>query len=71
MITLYFTTSINCGGCVAAVTPYLQTLSFITSWDVDTDNPQKILTVTGNNLQQEEIIAIIEKAGFSIQPMVV
>ncbi len=67
MDTLHFTTSINCGGCIAAVTPFLQTLDSVQSWHVDTDNPQKILTITGIDLQEDYIVAIVEKAGFSIK----
>ena len=69
METLHFTTSINCGGCVAAVTPYLQSLQSVQSWHVDTDNPQKILTISGTDLQENHIIATVEKAGFSIKRM--
>lgn len=69
MDTLHFTTSINCGGCVAAVTPYLQSLQSVQSWHVDTDNPQKILTISGTDLQENHIIETVEKAGFSIKRM--
>ncbi|MBN8575008.1 MAG: heavy-metal-associated domain-containing protein [Candidatus Kapabacteria bacterium] len=69
MDTLHFTTSINCGGCVAAVTPYLQSLHSVHSWHVDTDSPKKILTITGDNLQEDHIVETVEKAGFTIKRM--
>ena len=45
METLKFKTNINCGGCIATVTPVLNTLEGIFKWDVDTANREKILTV--------------------------
>ena len=32
---LKFKTSINCGGCIAKVTPYLDSVKGITKWEVD------------------------------------
>lgn len=69
MKTLYFTTSINCGGCIASVKPYLDSVSNINKWNVDTENPQKILTVHGIDIQENEVMSQVEKAGFSIKPM--
>lgn len=45
METLQFKTNINCGGCVAKVTPGLNETEGICHWNVDTNNPNKILTV--------------------------
>ncbi len=40
-------------GCVAAVTPHLNANNEIKSWEVDTANPQKVLTVETENLSDE------------------
>jgi len=50
MATLQFKTNINCGGCIARVTPRLNEVKGISSWKVDTDNPDKILTVETETL---------------------
>jgi copper chaperone len=50
METLKFKTNIKCGGCVATVTPYLNKFSDIEKWEVDTQNPDKILTIVGKPL---------------------
>jgi len=68
METVQFKTNINCGGCVAKVTPKLNETKGIITWKVDTDNPDKVLTVETDNLPREAIIEIVKKAGFSISP---
>ncbi len=69
MEALKFKTNINCSGCVAAVTPFLNEEKNIQSWQVDIRNPDKILSVEGNNLKEEEVIKTVEKAGYKIQPL--
>ena len=69
METLKFKTNIKCGGCVATVTPFLNQEKSIEKWQVDTNNPNKILTVEGSTVNEEEVIEAIEKAGFKIEPL--
>lgn len=69
MPTLKFKTTINCGGCVRAVTGPLNEESEITSWQVDTENPNKILTVQGENVQPAQVIRAVQEAGFEIEPV--
>ena len=63
MKTLKFKTNINCSGCVATVTPYLNAQKEIESWNVETTNPQKVLTVQ-SALGADEIIGVLVKAGY-------
>ena len=65
-----FKTNINCGGCVAKVTPALNENSDIKEWNVDTVNPAKVLTVQTESLGKEDVKAIIEKAGFKAESLV-
>jgi len=69
MSTLQFKTNINCGGCVARVTPRLNETKGILSWKVDTDHPDKILTVETGTLGSENIIEVVKKVGFNIEPL--
>ncbi len=62
-----FKTNINCGGCIAKVTPLLNADPNIKEWKVDTDNPNKILTVETENLKEEDIKALVQKAGFKAE----
>ena len=67
MKTLRFTTNINCGGCLKAVTPALNQQVGTGNWQVDTANPSKILTITSATLTPEEVVHAVEQAGFRIQ----
>ena len=69
MKTLQFKTNINCGGCIARVTPRLNETKGIVTWKVDTDNPDKILTVETETLSNEPIVEAVKKLGFQIQPL--
>lgn len=66
MEKLQFKTNINCGNCIKAVTNFINDVEGIQSWKVDTDNPDKILTVEGD-LQATAVIEAIEDAGFDIE----
>ncbi|MDQ4139814.1 MAG: heavy-metal-associated domain-containing protein [Bacteroidota bacterium] len=69
MEALKFKTNINCSGCVAAVTPFLNKEKNIEKWQVDIQNPDKILTVEGNTVKKEEVLEAVEKAGYKITPL--
>jgi len=64
MKTLKFKTNVNCGGCIATVTPYLNKLSGLDKWSVDTTNPNKILTVETPDLDAQVIIEVLKEAGY-------
>jgi copper chaperone len=70
MNTLKFTTNIKCGGCIAKVAPYLNNTKGISKWEVDTTNPQKVLSVETSELLETEIVSIIKNAGFSATKLV-
>lgn len=69
METLKFKTNINCGGCVAKVTPELNATEGICRWNVDTNNSNKILTVETDNLSKKEVMDVVKKAGFKIEEL--
>jgi hypothetical protein len=66
METLKFKTNINCGGCIAKVTPFLNSDTTIKKWQVDTVSPDKILSVEGSHLKAESITAKVKEAGFKV-----
>jgi copper chaperone len=67
METLKFKTNINCGGCIKAVTPFLEKTQGIQSWKVDTENPEKILTVEAEGIDAQQVKGVVEKAGFTAE----
>lgn len=64
---LQFKTNLNCGGCVAKVKPGLDSAVGASNWSVDTDNPEKTLTVNAKGITEEEIIAIVKSKGFTAE----
>jgi copper chaperone len=64
-----FKTNIMCGSCIAKLTPYLDADNEIKSWEVDTANPQKVLTVEAENLSDENIREIVKKAGYKAETL--
>ncbi len=64
-----FKTTINCSGCVAAVKPHLEKLEGLASWTVDTDDKDKILSVSLAGATGEEVVESVKKAGFQIEPI--
>ncbi|RAU81803.1 heavy-metal-associated domain-containing protein [Pontibacter arcticus] len=69
MKDLKFKTNINCGGCIEKVTPVLDNTQGIAEWAVDTAVKEKILTVKTDSLSENEVIAVVEKAGFKAQTL--
>ena len=68
MPTQQFKTTINCANCLRAITPALNAEPAIISWQVDTSNPDKILTMT-TELSAAQVVALVEEAGFEAQPL--
>ncbi|WP_345232704.1 heavy-metal-associated domain-containing protein [Hymenobacter saemangeumensis] len=68
MKTLKFKTNINCGNCIRAVTPTLNEQVGAGNWQVDTANPDKILTINSDSVDTEKVKAAVKEAGFEIQP---
>ena len=67
--TLKFKTNINCGGCVAKVTPFLNDADGICHWEVDTTNKDKILSVHSEDITEEEVIQKVQEAEFKIETL--
>lgn len=63
---LKYQTNLNCSSCVAAVKPHLDNDTTITSWSVDTNDPNKVLTVEGANVSESEIKRYVADAGFKV-----
>ncbi|WP_165041409.1 heavy-metal-associated domain-containing protein [Dysgonomonas sp. ZJ709] len=65
--TFTFKTNINCGGCIAKVTPDMDKAENLKSWSVETGNPNKVLTVVSNGITKQEIIDLVKSNGFDIE----
>ena len=67
MKTVRFKTNMKCSGCIETVTPFLNDVEQIKKWEVDTNSPDKILTVEFDGTNEEVIIAKVQQAGFKIE----
>jgi len=68
MKTQKFKTNINCGNCLAKVTPILNAESRIKSWDVDLKSEDRLLTVESEDMSAEDVFKTVIKAGFLAKP---
>ncbi len=62
-----FKTNIMCGSCVAKITPHLNENDKIKNWTVDTQNPNKVLTIETDILSEENVKEVIQNAGFNAE----
>ncbi len=69
MNKLTFKSNINCEACVAKVTPILNENPHIKNWEVDTQNPNKILIVEGENIDTNKLAISLEKIGYKIESL--
>lgn len=68
MQTAQFKTTIKCSGCVANATSHLNKAAGENNWEVDVQNPQKVLTVKAEgNINEEEIIKAVKEAGYKAE----
>ena len=67
MSILKFKTNIKCSGCIATVTPFLNSLNTINNWEVDTLDPDKILTVHGDDVSAPDIVSKLKEAGYTAE----
>ncbi len=64
MKTLRFATNINDKPALEKIKTHLDGSEGIVAWDLDLENPGKILTVKTEGLTSEKISRIISSAGF-------
>jgi len=68
METIKFKTNIKCSGCVAKVTPHLNETIGKENWEVDIDDPSKVLTVR-NETDENKIKEALHKAGYNAEKL--
>ncbi len=66
---LKFKTNLNCSGCVSKVQTDLDQSSGISAWKVDTENPDKILTVQSTGITKDQVIDLIKSKGFQAEEL--
>lgn len=69
METLKFKTNIKCSGCIATVTPHLNESIGEGNWQVDLNNPSKVLSIAVET-SEEKVKEALEKAGYKAELLV-
>jgi copper chaperone len=69
MKTKKFKTNIMCGSCIAKVTPVLNETFGENNWEVDIKNPNKILTVSLDNVYESEVKESLERMGYKAEEL--
>jgi copper chaperone len=66
MTILKFKTNIISSSAVGAVSNTIDKINNIINWEVETANPEKILTVRGEAVSAARVVGAVRKAGFQI-----
>lgn len=69
MTILKFKTNIVSSSAVAVVSNAIDRINNILNWEVETANPEKILTVRGEAVSAARVVGAVRKAGFQIAPV--
>lgn len=68
MKQLTFHTNIKCMGCISTVTPALDETVGAGNWEVNLQAPDKLLTVKGELVEQEKVVAALARVGYKAEP---
>ena len=69
METMTFKTNLRCSGCVEKITPALDELAGKNQWSVDLKDSCKTLTVSAEDVTEQNIQSAVEKAGYKLQKL--
>jgi copper chaperone len=64
---ILFKTTMKCAGCIAAVTPGLNALKEVVSWEADVSGAEKTLRVEAEETAIPQIVDTLQKAGFKAE----
>ncbi len=70
MKTIQLKTNIICSSCIAKVTPGLNEELGEGNWKVDTQDPKRILTVSTEDNNVNDVIKALEKVGYKAEELV-
>lgn len=70
MKTKQFKTNIMCASCIAKVTPVLNETFGENNWSVDTKDPKKLLTISSENVDENNVKEALGKVGYRVEELV-
>ncbi len=66
MNTITLPTTLHCAGCISSIKPFFDGSSKVKEWSVDLKQPVKTITVTGEEVKKEDVVALLHQAGYDI-----
>lgn len=66
METIKFKTNLKCSGCVERVTPFLNEAVGEKKWEVDLNDPARVVTVAGDS-DETRVKEALKKAGYKAE----
>ncbi|MFP4088888.1 MAG: copper chaperone [Cyclobacteriaceae bacterium] len=70
MKTYKFKTNIKCGGCIDAVSSYLNNSREVLHWEVDTLHEDNVLSVMSTDeMESKDVVDLVNLAGFQAKPL--
>ncbi|MFO0812820.1 MAG: copper chaperone [Gemmatales bacterium] len=67
MPTQRFSTNLRCAGCIATIQPLLDATPAITTWSIETESPQKVLSVESREpLSLGQVNAILQATEYRV-----
>jgi copper chaperone len=69
MQTIQFKTNIKCSGCIATVTPVLNKTVGENNWEVNLLSPEKLLTVTAEQVNVPALKQAMENVGYKAEEL--
>ena len=67
MQVLKFKTNVKCGGCKKKVANFLDNNPSVSKWDIDLNDPDRVLVVEGNSINAQQIVQYVANAGFKAE----
>lgn len=61
-----FKTNLRCGGCVGTIAPVLDAAPGVKSWSAETDSPDKVLTVEGDDVSRDRVAGLLRSVGYDV-----
>lgn len=70
MTELLFKTNLKCSGCIAKITPFLNGEKQIEEWNVDLENPDRVLSIKTESFSPESVKELLKKAGYNAEEII-
>lgn len=65
-MTRRYKTNLRCGGCVGTIAPVLDAAPGVKGWSADTDSPDKVLTVEGDDVGRDRVAGLLRSVGYDV-----